>query len=99
MNRNGLFLSALLVVLGFILNRLNISVTGMEASSGVSYFPSWMEVMLTVAIVTFGFVVFALTIRYFPVFAGHESKPVATKEEGYETVSVTEVAELKMKNE
>ena len=59
--------------MGFILNRLNISITGMEAWAGVSYFPSWMEIMVTVSIVTFGFVIFAMAARYLPVFK-HEAQ-------------------------
>ncbi|GBC80962.1 putative Ni/Fe-hydrogenase 2 b-type cytochrome subunit [bacterium HR10] len=64
----GLFVSALLVVLGFIMNRLNVSITGMEASSGVSYFPSWTELSVTFMIVALGFALFGLAVKYLPVF-------------------------------
>ncbi|MEW5976887.1 MAG: NrfD/PsrC family molybdoenzyme membrane anchor subunit [Acidobacteriota bacterium] len=66
----GLFVGAVMVVLGFIMNRLNISVTGMEASSGVAYFPSWTELSVTAMIVAAGFVLFGLAVRYLPVFSG-----------------------------
>src|SRR6266496_3390750 len=46
-SRRGLFSSALLVVLGVIMNRLNVSITGMERSSGGSYSPSLTEVSIT----------------------------------------------------
>lgn len=67
-----LFLSAVMIILGFVLDRLNIAVTGMGAAAGVSYFPSWMEISVTMAIVTAGFVVFSLAARYLPLFA-HEA--------------------------
>src|SRR5947199_1799306 len=37
----GLYLSAVLVVLGFITNRMNVSITVMEGSTAVRYFPKW----------------------------------------------------------
>lgn len=72
-NRNGLFAGAVLIILGFLLNRINISVTGMEGWAGVSYFPSWMELSVTAMIVTVGFIVFAWAAKNLPLFhhAGH----------------------------
>jgi c(7)-type cytochrome triheme protein len=67
-DEHGLFFAAVLTVLGFILNRLNVAITGMAASSGVSYFPSFFELMVTASIVTAGFVAFALAVKYLPVF-------------------------------
>jgi Ni/Fe-hydrogenase subunit HybB-like protein len=71
--KGGLFAGALMIVLGFILNRMNITITGMEGWAGVKYFPSWMEIWVTVSIVTAGFVVFSLAAKHLPVFA-HESE-------------------------
>lgn len=70
-SRHGLFAGAVLIVLGFLLNRINISITGMEGWAGVSYFPSWMELSITAMIVTVGFIVFALAAKHLPLF-GHE---------------------------
>jgi c(7)-type cytochrome triheme protein len=64
----GLFVSAVMVVLGFVMNRLNVSITGMEASSGVAYFPSVTEISVTVMIITLGFVLFGLAVKYLRVF-------------------------------
>lgn len=72
-NRTGLFIGAVLILLGFVLNRMNITITGMEAWAGVPYFPSWMEITVTMAIVTGGFVVFSLAARYLPLF---EHQPI-----------------------
>jgi Ni/Fe-hydrogenase subunit HybB-like protein len=78
-NPRGLFAGALMIVIGFILNRMNITLTGMEGSAGTHYFPSWMELSITVAIVTAGFVAFALAVRYLPIFGHHEEEGPATK--------------------
>jgi len=64
----GLYLSAVLVLLGFITNRLNVSITGMEASAGLHYIPKWTEVAVTASIVASGFAIFALATKYLPIF-------------------------------
>ncbi len=79
---SGLFFGATMIILGFILNRLNISITGMESWAGVSYFPSWMEIAVTVCIVTIGFIVFSLAARYLPLFEHeHEKHPKRPQDE------------------
>ena len=65
---NGLFVGATLVVVGFIMNRMNIAITGMEGWSGATYIPSWTEFSITVMIVTTGFIAFYFIAKYFPVF-------------------------------
>jgi Ni/Fe-hydrogenase subunit HybB-like protein len=74
-DRDGLFAVAVLVITGFLLNRLNVSITGLEASSGVHYFPRWTEVAVTLSIVGMGFLLFSLAVRYLNVMeasTGHE---------------------------
>ena len=66
-DRQSLFGVAVLVITGFLLNRLNVSITGMEASSGVHYFPRWTEVAVTLSIVGVGFLLFSLAVRYLNV--------------------------------
>ena len=72
-DREGLFAVAVLVITGFLLNRLNVSITGMEGSSGVHYFPRWTEVAVTLSIVGVGFLLFSLAVRYLNVM----EKPVS----------------------
>ncbi len=67
-SQRGLFSAAILVVMGIIMNRLNVSITGMERSSGVSYLPSLTEVSVTLMIVGVGFAIFTLAARYLPIF-------------------------------
>ena len=68
-NPTGLVVASLLAVLGFVVNRLNVSVTGMEGAAGVQYVPSWMEVTVSVGLVGIGFACFAVAVRYLPIFA------------------------------
>ncbi len=59
---------AVLVLFGFVSNRLNVSITGMETGSGVSYFPKWTEVAVTLAIVALGFLIFRFACKNLPIF-------------------------------
>jgi Ni/Fe-hydrogenase subunit HybB-like protein len=72
-SRGGLFGVSVLVITGFLLNRLNVSITGLAASSGVHYFPRWTEWAVTLSIVGVGFLLFSLAVRYLNVFeeTGH----------------------------
>ena len=69
---NGLYLSAVLVVLGFITNRMNVSITGLEGSTGVHYFPKWSELAVTGMIIAVGFAAFGLAVKYLPIFPKEE---------------------------
>jgi len=70
---DGLYLCAVLVVFGFVTNRLNVSITGMEASAGLRYNPRWTEIAVTASIVAVAFVVFALASKYLSIFPAPES--------------------------
>ncbi len=69
----GLFFSALLVIVGFVVSRLNVSITGMLNSE--TYFPKWTEIAVTVAIVVLGFVIFVYAAKHFPVFGLEKFEP------------------------
>jgi Ni/Fe-hydrogenase subunit HybB-like protein len=64
----GLYLSSVMVVLGFITNRLNVSITGLETAAGMHYVPKWTEVAVTGAIIAAGFALFGLAAKYLPIF-------------------------------
>jgi Ni/Fe-hydrogenase subunit HybB-like protein len=64
----GLVVASLFAVTGFVVNRLNVSVTGMEAAAGVRYVPSWMEVSVSLGLVALGFAAFTTAVRYLPIF-------------------------------
>jgi Ni/Fe-hydrogenase subunit HybB-like protein len=67
-DREGLFAVAVLVITGFLLNRLNVSITGLEYSAHTHYFPKWTEVAVTLSMVGTMFLCFALAARYLNVF-------------------------------
>ncbi len=66
----ALFGAAVMVVAGFLVNRLNVSTTALDTSSGVRYFPSWMELAVTASIVVVGLLVFRLAVQFLPVYGG-----------------------------
>jgi Ni/Fe-hydrogenase subunit HybB-like protein len=79
----GLYLASVLCLLGFVTNRMNVAITGMEAASGQHYFPKWTEIIVTLATIGVGFFVFAVAAKYLPIFS---------QEVSYQSVTETEVA-------
>ena len=77
-----LYACAVMVVFGFIANRLNVGTTGLEAGSGTHYIPRWSEVAVTLSIVAAGFAIFRLIAEYFPIFEAHseERRPAEVEE-------------------
>jgi Ni/Fe-hydrogenase subunit HybB-like protein len=73
--RNGrrLYAAALLAVVGFVVNRLNVSITGLEGGAGGHYVPTVAEMVVTLMLVSAGFSVFALAARHLPVYPPHEA--------------------------
>jgi len=67
-SERGLYVAAVVTLLGFVANRLNVSLTGMEAASGVHYFPKFAEIAITASIVAVGFAIFAIATKYLPIF-------------------------------
>ncbi|HYM60357.1 MAG TPA: Ni/Fe-hydrogenase cytochrome b subunit [Thermoanaerobaculia bacterium] len=72
-NPMSLYVVSIMVVAGFLVNRLNVAVTGMERSAGVTYVPRWTEVAVTLSIVAAGIALFAAAVKYLPIF--HEMPP------------------------
>ena len=67
-NQNALFATAGLVVCCGILNRLNVSMFGLLSYTGPVYLPSFMEIVVTAALFTFGAAAFAALTKVLPVF-------------------------------
>jgi Ni/Fe-hydrogenase subunit HybB-like protein len=80
----GLYVSSVLAVLGFVTNRLNVAITGMEASAGVRYFPKWTEIAVTGSIIGMAFAIFALAVKYLPIFSPAEPCPAEPEPEAAE---------------
>jgi Ni/Fe-hydrogenase subunit HybB-like protein len=90
---NGLYFAAVLVVLGFITNRMNVSITGFEGSTGVRYFPKWTELAVTGMIIAAGFALFGLAVKYLPIFPKHEILQERLTEPGAVVSAVSPVLE------
>lgn len=68
----GLYVAAVSCLLGFVTNRLNVSVTGFETWVGHHYVPKWTEFMITLSIVSAGFALFGLAVKFLPIFPAEE---------------------------
>ena len=68
-NSGRLYAAAVLVVAGFIVNRLNVSITGLEAAQGGHYVPTVFEGIITIMLVGVGVAAFGIATRFLPVMA------------------------------
>jgi Ni/Fe-hydrogenase subunit HybB-like protein len=77
----ALYACSVMVVFGFIANRLNVGVTALEAGAGTHYVPRWSEIAVTLSIVAAGFAFFRVIAEHFPVFEGHTNGHAASEME------------------
>jgi Ni/Fe-hydrogenase subunit HybB-like protein len=62
-------------VLGIVVNRMNVAVVAMNWSRPESYYPQWMEVMVSVTIVTIGVLTFRWIVNRMPVLREQPGYP------------------------
>ena len=73
-NPAGLFWTSVLVVVGTIINRLNVSLIGPQLPADLghlsppAYSPHWMEFAVTIGLVSGGLILFMLAVRFLPIF-------------------------------
>jgi len=67
-----LLTGAIVLLLGMILNRFNVSWFGIQRLEDVSYIPSLAELSISAAIFSFGIMAFGLAARYLPLFEDEE---------------------------
>ncbi len=69
-----------LAVLGIVLNRLNVSVIAFNwhLPSADRYIPSWMEVSITLFLVTVGVLVFRFIVTKMPILYEHKDYKTST---------------------
>lgn len=75
-NVNGILLVNTLVVLGVVVNRLNVAVFGMYrhlTEHGGSYIPSSNEIWVTITFIAAGTLLFKLAVRFFNVLSYDEA--------------------------
>ena len=91
MRPGALYACAVMVVFGFIANRLNVGITGLEAGSGTHYIPKWSEIAVTLSIVAVGFATFRGIAQYFPIFEAQAHEAARSEmEESEEDLVVVE---------
>jgi len=79
----GLYLAGVLTLLGFVTNRLNVTITGVENAVGARYMPKWTEVVITAVLVALGFAIFGMAARYLPIFPEEKAHlPAMPRPEG-----------------
>jgi len=66
-SRGKLLAVALLVVGGLMLNRFDVSWFALLSRPGTTYFPHWMEILISVGLVADALLVFQWAVRVFPV--------------------------------
>lgn len=68
-------LTAVLTVIGIIINRLNVSIIAFNWDAAERYVPRWTEVAITLAIVTVGLLTFRWIVNRMPVLQEHPDYP------------------------
>jgi Ni/Fe-hydrogenase subunit HybB-like protein len=71
-NLRSIFTVNILVIVGVLLNRLNVcifSMQGYTTAKGANYFPSLMEFLVTLGIVSLGVFLFKMAAKHLPLFA------------------------------
>jgi len=69
-----LLAASLLVMAGIVLNRINVSWIGMSVHDQLNYYPTWMEIALSLGFITAGTIAFFLAVHYLPVFPKTEEE-------------------------
>lgn len=77
-NPQALYWTCAVVVMGFMANRLNVSITAIDAMTGANYVPKWPEFALTLTVLAAAAVVFRLAVIYLDILPKKEvEKPKA----------------------
>jgi len=66
-NPQSLYWSCAVVVAGFMANRLNVSITGLQSSAGIYYVPKWTEFAPTLMVLTGAVLAFRYAVIYLDI--------------------------------
>jgi Ni/Fe-hydrogenase subunit HybB-like protein len=64
----GPFWAGVFALIGTFIDRLVITWVGLAEPAPVTYFPSWIEIMITVGMIAGAFLVYGAVVRYFKLF-------------------------------
>ena len=62
-------IAAVMTLLGIVLNRLNVSVIAFKWYAAERYVPTWMEIVVTLAVISAEIWVFRWVVNRMPVFS------------------------------
>ena len=79
--KNGFqWLGSSMVVIGMVFNRVNVGGITMLGATGDSYFPSWMEISITLGVISVAALVFLFVIEHFHVWEIQPKDPESLPE-------------------
>jgi len=73
-NPQYLYWTCAVIVMGFMTNRLNVSITALQGSSGIYYVPKWTEFAATLATIAAAVVAFYYAIVYLDILPKNQSQ-------------------------
>ncbi len=76
-SRRGIFWTSVLVIVGLMFNRFNVSMLALGMRPGFEYFPHWMEFAVSVGLVADALIVVWLAYRFLPII--HPEEPAEVK--------------------
>jgi Ni/Fe-hydrogenase subunit HybB-like protein len=79
-SRRGMYITSVMVVVGFAFNRMNTAITGLEKYPTQTYFPSLIEIFIMLGITAVGFTAFSFIVKHLPIFGTAAADPVVRKE-------------------
>lgn len=71
-SRKGVFWTSVLVIIGLIFNRFNVSMLALGMRPGYVYFPHWMEFAVSIGLVADALLVVWLAYRFLPIIKHEE---------------------------
>ena len=74
-NLERLYWSSAIVVAGFLVNRLNVSINSLQSAMGTHYVPKWSELASTVLIVAAGVIAYRFAVIYLDILPKGPAKP------------------------
>jgi Ni/Fe-hydrogenase subunit HybB-like protein len=66
--RKWLYFASIFTLSGFVLNRLNVSITSLVRTSGMNYLPTFNEISVTLLLLVLGMLAFRFVTEHFAVF-------------------------------
>jgi Ni/Fe-hydrogenase subunit HybB-like protein len=77
-NRKTVFWTSVMVVIGLMINRFNVTMLAMTMRPGYAYFPHWMEFAISAGLVADAMLVIWLAYRFLPIARHEETTSVKT---------------------